>query len=191
MPFPMPVTMVMVMVMVVVVSLDTAVTVGPSLRIEGGDERCHPSPETLHHVLDHMVAPNAQRAGNKLGRQVAVAQVPGNAQQGVRRRGLYLDKVLGRGEHRDDAPVRKPQAVAVMKVNRLRHVEEHLRAARAIEHGAAAVPVLPVKHDTVGRGGFPGAGGQDFRDRYHALSSASAARFIAARNAGRFVTRAK
>ena len=172
-----------------VVPFDRAVAVGAAFRIERGDERRHPAAEPGHQILDHVIAANAQGAGQKLGRQVAIAEMPGDAQQVVGRLRLDVDEILAGGEDRDDAAVRKQERVAVMQLHRARQVEQHLRAAGAVQHGAAAVPVFPVEHDAVGRRAFPAAGGEDFLHTDHAM--ASAPRFMAVASAGRDKTRSR
>jgi hypothetical protein len=83
----------MIMVVIVIVIVTMAVMmglrgvalglhIGAAFGIERRLERDHASPETLGHRLDDGVAADAQRLWHDFGRQMTVAEVPGDAGQG-------------------------------------------------------------------------------------------------------------
>ncbi len=135
--------------------------VGAALRVERRHDRGHGCAEAADHLLDDVVAADAQPVAEQLGRQVAVAEVPGDAQQIGRIGGRDLDKRLKRGADGDDAPVLQDQPVAVAQRHRLRQVEQELEPAGGGHRHAAAVALVIVEHHMVGRFAGPLAGGND------------------------------
>ena len=91
------------------------------------------------------------RSRAELGRQVAVAEMPGEAHQLCRARRCDLGQRLRRGAHRDDPPVLQLQAVAVAERHRLGEVEQKFEAARAVHGHPAAVALVIVEHHGIGR----------------------------------------
>ncbi len=103
-----------VMVVGIVVMMVVATAgVGAALRIERrldvGDVRV----QTLDHLLDDVVAANADAVALELRGQVAVAEMPGDTEQFGRAVRRDLRQRLRRGVDGDDAPVIQRQPVAV------------------------------------------------------------------------------
>ena len=69
--------------------------------------------QSSHHLLNHMIAPDAQSPLRDLGRQVPVAEMPGQPHQPLRRIRPHLHQRLRRGAHQDDAALLQKQPVAV------------------------------------------------------------------------------
>ena len=114
--------MVMIMVMAVVVVM-TAVAVimivrgmggriGAAFGIERRLDLDHARTESLHHFLDDVIAPDAQAAGHDLGRQMAIAEVPGDPYQMAGIGAPDLEQRLGRGHHLDQPAVFQHQRIA-------------------------------------------------------------------------------
>ena len=90
------IAMIMVMVVVIVRMIMAGVTVivmrmamrragiGAAFRIERRLDLDHACTQALHHRLDDVIAPDAQALDHDLRRQMAVAEVPGEAHQMVR-----------------------------------------------------------------------------------------------------------
>jgi len=98
-----------------------------------------------------MIGPQPQYAVRNLQRQVAIADMPGDAQQIGRAVGGDLDHRLGGGAHPDIAAVVELQPVAVGKVLRSRQVEQKRRPAIGDQPDAATMPVEISQGDAVDR----------------------------------------
>src|ERR1700678_729123 len=110
-----PMIMVVMVIMTVVVGVRGAVLglrIGAAFRIERRLERDHAGAKTLGHRLDHGIAADAQRLWCYFSRQMAVAEVPGDAGQGQRVGGPDFGQRFGLSDHLDHAPVIEPQPVA-------------------------------------------------------------------------------
>ncbi len=145
-------------VMIVVVVI-VAMAIGAAFGVEGGVEVRHDRAEMANHVFDDRVAADAQAVAEKLGGQVAVTEVPGDPQQAVGRRGADLGQRLGRGIDGNDAAILEDQSVAVLERYRLGEIEQEFQPVRRGHRHAAAVPLIVVEHDAVGRFGGPLPGG--------------------------------
>ena len=80
--------------------------------------------------------------GSHFGRQMAIAEMPGDAHQ---RRGLGgpdLRQRFGRGDHFDDASVLKPQPVAAAQHRRFREIEQEFEAADAGHGDTPAIAIV-------------------------------------------------
>ena len=89
--------------------------------------------------------------GVSLGRQVPVAEMPGDAHEGEGVGGADLGERLGRGHNLDDAAVLQPEAVAAAQHRGLRQVEQEGEPADAGHDEAAAVALVELEHHAVGR----------------------------------------
>jgi len=135
-----------------------------------------------------MIAANAQALTHQLRGQVPIAEMPGNFNQMGRVVGKDLDKILRLGQHFDKPAVFQFQPVAVVEMDRRGFVEEEGQAARPGQDRPAAVAVVKVKGDAVGRSCCPGACGVDLVNADHAASITFA---IIAWKAGRSLRRLK
>jgi hypothetical protein len=142
-------------------------------RIERRLDRGKLRAETAKHVLDHVVAADAQPLAGDLQVDVAVADVPGEPRQfvGIGRRDL--DQRLGPADNPHHGAVVEDEAVAVMQGRRLRQIEQKPGAALAGQDDAAAMAVVGVERDLVDRAGaVPKARGFDGLRALHRQSSA-------------------
>jgi hypothetical protein len=135
--------------------------IGAALRVEGGLDRGHFRAEPARHILDHMIAPDAQALGQEFGRQVAIAEMPGDAHERRRVGAADFSELFGRGDDFDDAPVLELEPVAGAQHHRLGQVEQEGEAANARHRNAAPVALVVIEDDGVGRFAGPGAGGTD------------------------------
>ena len=108
--------------------------------------------EALHHVLDDMVAADAQATGSDLRRQMAIAEVPGNANQMCGLGAANLDQRLGGSDHLDQPAVFQHQRIATSQRDGGFEVEQELEPAGAGHRHAAAMPIVEIEHDGVGCG---------------------------------------
>ena len=157
-----------VVVVVVVVSIVVVVAVGVAARIrsgfgvEGGFDDVDVAAEVFDHFLDDVVAADADLVADELDREVAVAEVPGDADQLGVGMGVDFGQGFGAGADADDFAVIGLQAVAVAQAVGLGEVEQEVLPGGGLQADAAAVAAVEIDEDFAG-GGFegPGAGGED------------------------------
>src|SRR5579871_5392852 len=75
--------------------------ISAALGIEGRLDLDHARAESLHHRLDHVVAPDPQSLRHDLGRQMAVAEMPGKTDQMMRFARADFEQRLGCSDHLD------------------------------------------------------------------------------------------
>ena len=119
--------MIVVMMMAVIVAV--MLIVGAVLGIEWRVERRKPRAEPAQHLLDHVIAADAQPLADDLHVDVAIADVPGEPRQvvGISRRNL--DQRLRPADNPHDGAVVEHQPVAIAQSRCLRQVEKKLGAA--------------------------------------------------------------
>ena len=101
--------------------------IGANLRVERRIHPGHLAAEPLDHRRDDMVGADAKPPLHRLQRQMAVADVPGDAQKiGLGGRG-DLDDRLGRGAHPQIAAIVEFEAIALGEVLRARQIEQKRR----------------------------------------------------------------
>jgi hypothetical protein len=171
---PMIMVVMVSMIMTVVVRVRGAALglhVGAAFGIERRLERDHAGAKTLGHRLDDGVAADAQRPWRYFSRQMAVAEVPGDAGQGQRVGGSDFRQRFGLGDHLNHAPVLEPQPVAAAQHCRFREVEQEFEPADAGHGDAPAITRVEVEHDRIRRSARPMAGRDDlFSAQHHCLS---------------------
>ena len=143
--------------------------IGAALGIEGSLDLDHAAAQALHHRLDDMIAANAQALRHQLGRQMAIAEMPGDADQMMRIGALDLEQRLGRRHHLDQPAVFQHQRVAAAKRDGILQIEQEFEAARARHRHASPVTVVEIEHDGVGRRFGPAMLPLDLRGPHHAL----------------------
>ena len=104
---------------------------------------------------------------SQFGWQMAVAEVPGDADQRGGVGGADLGERFGRGDDLDDAAVLELQPVASAQHHRLGQIEQEVEAAHAGHRQAAPIALVVVEHDRIGRLARPGAGGKDSMSMQH------------------------
>jgi hypothetical protein len=170
-----PVIMVVIrVIMAVVVSVGRAtlaLRICAAFGIERRLERDHAGAKTLGHRLDNGIAADAQRLWRYFSRQMAVAEVPGDAGQGQRVDGPDFRQRFRLGDHLNHAPVLEPQSVAAAQHCRFREVEQKFEPADAGHGDATAIACIEVEHDRIRRSARPMAGRNDFFSaQHHCLS---------------------
>src|SRR6185312_8808079 len=145
---------------------------GIKRRLDLDDARA----QSLHHRLDHMIAADAQSLRHELRRQMAIAEMPGDPDQVMRIGPFDLEQRLGRGDHLDQPAVIEHQRVTTAKRDGTLEVEQKLQSTRARHRHAAAMPVIEIEHDSVGRRFLPAMlpenlGGADHAEILSTLAS--------------------
>jgi|SRR6516162_9998132 len=98
--------------------------VGAKFRVERCLEPGDPAAEPRHHLGNDMILANAQAVADDLNRQMAVAEMPGDAQQAWPIRGFDIEDWLGRRAHDDKAAGVKLEAVTLGEMLGARQIEE-------------------------------------------------------------------
>jgi hypothetical protein len=144
--------MIMIVVMVVLmmrVIVAVVMVVGAAFGIEHRFNRRQPRAEPAQHLLDDVIAPDAQPFADDLDVDVTIADVPSKPGQVVAIDGGDFNERLGLPDDPHDCAVLEHQPVAIAQRGRLRKVEQEFRAALAAQHDAAAMAVMRVECDRV------------------------------------------
>jgi hypothetical protein len=146
--------MLMTMVIMIIVSM-AGLGVGPAFRIERRLDLDDARPQPLHHRFDHMVPANSQALGQDLGRQVPVAEMPGEPHQMMRIAGANFEQRLGRRHDLDQPAVLQHQGIATAKRGGVLEVEQECEPAGPGHRQTATVAIVEIEQDGIGSGLFP------------------------------------
>src|SRR5436190_2653407 len=142
------------------------------LRIKGRFDILRHRTEPLHHLLEHMIAPDAEGFVGKLRIRVSVADVPGEAHEIDRRLRADLDQWLRLSRDHDNRSVLKHQSITVAQHHRLRKIKQQLLAPLGREHDAPPYPVSSIEHNAIDRAGpVPCSGIRDTGNMPHGTHS--------------------
>ena len=119
---------------------------GIERRLDLDDARA----EALHHRLDDVIAPDPQALGHDLGRQMPVAEMPGDPNQMMRIDAADFHQRLRRGDHFDQPAVLEHQRVAAAQRYGVFKIEQEFEPARADHRHPPPVPVVEIEHDGIG-----------------------------------------
>ena len=86
--------------------------IGAALGIERRFDLDHPRAQSLHHGLDDVIAPDAQPLGKDLGRQMAIAEMPGYPNQMMRIVTANFDQGFWRRDDFDQPAVIQHECIA-------------------------------------------------------------------------------
>lgn len=126
--------------------------------------------KTLHHLLDDMIAADAQALGHDLRRQMAIAEMPREPHQMAGIGTTDLDQWLRRCDHLDQAAVFQHQSVAAAQGNGVFEIEQEFQSARPRHRHAATMTIVEVENDGVYRRLFPVVLAFDLSRADHELS---------------------
>ncbi|ANW04591.1 hypothetical protein LMTR13_35155 [Bradyrhizobium icense] len=145
-------TMVVVAMIVRVAIRRVRVTTGirPAFGIERRLDLDDACTQSLHHRLDDVIAANTQALRHDLGRQMAVAEMPGDADQMQGIDAPDLDQGLGGRDHLDQPAVLQHQRVTAAQRHRILQVEQEFQPARSRHRHPPPVPVVEIEHDGIG-----------------------------------------
>jgi len=125
--------------------------IGAALGIERRLDLDDAGTKPGHHRLDHMIAADAQALRHDLGRQMAVAEMPGDPHQMERVGATDFDQRLGSGDHLDQAAVLQHQRVTAAECYGIFQVEQEFQPARAGHRHPPPMPVVEIQYDGIGR----------------------------------------
>ena len=144
------VTMIMMRVIVVTMRRMTAAGIRPAFRIERRLDGDNARAEAPHHVLDHMIAPDAKAFTYDLGRQMAVAKMPGDADKVMRIGAANFHQWFGCRYDLDQPSVFQHQSIAAAQRHSFLQVQQELQSARAGHRHATPVPIVETEHHRIG-----------------------------------------
>src|SRR6516164_6871368 len=146
--------------------------IGAALGIERRLERDHAGPEALDHRLDDGIAADAQRLRQYFGGQMAIAEMPGDADERRRVCGPDLAQRFGLGDHLNHASVLEPQPVPAAQHRRFGKVQQEFEPADAGHGDPPAIALIEIEHHRVGRSAGPMTGRDDLVGAQHHCLSA-------------------
>jgi len=163
------ITMMMVIVITVVMAamimrgmimrrLRVRSALGIERRLDLDDARA----QTLDHRLDDVIPADAQAFWHDLGRQMAIAEMPGDPDQMQRIGAADFHQRLGGGHHLDQPAVLQHQRVAAAQRNGVFQIEQEFQPARPRHRHPPPVPVVEVEHDGIGPCFVPAVLPEDF-----------------------------
>jgi hypothetical protein len=141
--------MIMIVVMAVMMIVAVMLIVGAALGIERRFDRRQPRAEPAKHLLDDVIAPDAQPFADDLDVDVTIADVPSKPRQVVAIDSGDFNERLGPPDDPHDCAVLEHQPVAIAQRGGLRKVEQEFRAALAAQHDPAAMAVMRIERDRV------------------------------------------
>ena len=137
-------------VMVVPVMV-TIMAISARFRFEQRFDRSEPRTQPAQRVLEHVVAPNAQRVADHLRVSVAVADVPGEAASCVRIGArISSSRLPARARWRR----RRGQTIAVAQRGCLRQVEQEPVPRPHRSADSPAMALVGIEHDAVSAARF-------------------------------------
>lgn len=111
--------------------------------------------EPGHHRLDDVIAANAQTLRHDLGRQMAIAEMPGDPHQMERIGAADFDQRFRGGDHFDQAAVLQHQRIPTPQGDGVLQIEQEFQPARARHRHTPPMPVVEIEHDGIGCGVRP------------------------------------
>ncbi len=145
----------------VVVAMHPAMAIGAAFRIERRLDRRDDGAEPFQHCLDDMVAADAQPVAEQFGRQMPIAEMPGDTHEMRRIARRHLGEGLRRRLDLDDAAILQHQPVAMAERDGPRQVEQERRPALGRHGDPPPMPRIEIEHHRVGGSLRPQAGGID------------------------------
>jgi hypothetical protein len=158
------------MVVGVIVSMDRrGGDIGAAFGIERRFDRDDAGAEAARHILDDVIAPDAQAFLQQFGRQMAIAEMPGDPHQGGGVGAANFSQGLGRSDDFDDPPVLQRQAIAGPQHHRLRQIEQEGQTPNPGHRHAPAIAIVVIENDRIRRFSGPGASGTNGMSVLHEL----------------------
>lgn len=137
-------------VIVPVVAVSVATLVGAALGPERAHDLASARAEAPDHLKQHVVVADIDRVLVDLGRDVPVADMPGDLRQPDRIAGRHLDQPLRRGLDLDEPAVFELHGIAVIQNRGAVQIEQEFEPAFRNQGDAAAMARLMVEREGVG-----------------------------------------
>ena len=140
------VVMPMVVMPMVMMTVAARAGIGPAQRIERLHRFRNGRAKAFQHISDDVVAQDNDALRFDRGRQMAVAEMPGQLRQMNRIPRTHLVNRLGWRHDADMPAIVQRQQVAVMQRDRLQQVHQHLPAVPQRQHAPPEVPFVMLQH---------------------------------------------
>jgi hypothetical protein len=137
-------------------------------RIERRHNRRHRRAKAADHILEHVIAANAQSTVNNLDLRVSISEVPGQAHKAARRSRIDFTQWLRLASDGNNRSVVKDKTVTVPQRHRSRQIEQKLGPVLAGQNDTPAVAIVGAENDLVESGGAPRPGWSDCTSALHA-----------------------
>jgi hypothetical protein len=134
---------------IVVVMMAGARGVGAGFGVERGLDRIDVAAKAFDHVPDDVIGPNSDPVAEQLHGEMAVAEMPGDADQFTVVMGVDFQQRLRAGPDFDNAAVFQRQAVAVAKPYGLGKVDQELPPRLGGQDDPAAVAAVEVDQNFI------------------------------------------
>jgi len=150
---------VIIVIVIVVMMVPSSWRVSAGLRIERRLDRFDVTAEAFDHVPDDVIGANANAVAKQLHRQMAIAEMPGDADQFTLVMGVDFQQWLRPGADMNDAAAIQREPVAVAETYGLREVDQQFVALLRDQNDPAAMAAVEVDQDLIRRA-RPGPRGQ-------------------------------
>ena len=128
----------------------SAGSIGTAFRIKRAQDMAHRGPKAKGHGFDHVIAPDQDRATIEHSREVAVSEMPGEADRMGRIGGGEFCQRLSGCLNQHLAPVFKDQCRAIPDHFGFSQIKQEGHAVLACHGHAPAVARVMIEHDNVG-----------------------------------------
>jgi hypothetical protein len=116
--------------------------------------------QTLDHLLDHMVRPNADPVTQQLHRQMPVAEMPRDSHKLAIVMRVNLQQRFRTRPNPDNPAILQREPVTIPQAHGLRKIDQQVFAALGSQDNAAAMTAIEVDQHLIDWAG-PGAGRHD------------------------------
>ncbi len=147
--------MIMLAVIVVIVMTMPAMAaagISAAFGIERGFNDNDARTEAAHHVLNDVIAADTKAFADDLGRQMAVAKMPGDTHQMMRIGAANFHQRFRCCDHFDQPPIFQHQCIAAAQGNGFLQIQQKLQSARAGHRHPSSVPVVEAEDHRIGSG---------------------------------------
>ncbi len=135
--------------MLLVMIMGVAMAIGASFGVKGGVDVDDLGAKLAQHGLDHMIGTQADGITDELHRQMAIAEMPGDARQVGGGRWADFHQRFWGGMDLDDTAVLQAKAVAVLKAGDAGEIDKKGGAAGTGQGLPASATVFEVEGDAI------------------------------------------
>jgi hypothetical protein len=119
------------------------------LRLEGGLNMGDEPAETDSHLFKYMIAADAHLIAENLQARVAIAQVPGQAEEIKRVCTFDLGEPFKTAAHAHDRPILEHETVAVAQHSRVCQIKQKADATLRGQHKTPTMPIVGAENHAI------------------------------------------
>jgi hypothetical protein len=135
--------------------------ISAALRFEGAFDLRDLAAKLARHILNHLIAANANTIGQNLHGQMTIAQMPSHARQITRLCDADFGEWLGCRHHFDQAPIFEHKCIAMAQHDGFGQIKQEGEALHAGHSDPAAMTLFKIEHNRIGGRCLPCATGAD------------------------------